>query len=562
MKKNFAAILASIMIASSLTITSCDSTVDSKETTKDGSVATVDETLEEATETTKVTESETTGATLEDSSSEESLPEESKEPVYTPVDESIKTYFDNLIIPETTQSANKFLRLKDESITEYVPGTNKGAIFPYHATSGLGINIEWGDLINFDLYGFVDSTGTIVCDPKYDSVTSDVYDEAYIAFYKDGNQNYFSIIDKFGTYIVDIPYDDYMLGVNSVFVFDKNSCTVKVYDLKGNLLCETAKIRNDIVESIMCNDEEMEESFFFWNGLTVQSTENYMIDLMTGNVIDLPCDDWDYFWSWAGPDNTLEIIYSPLHSAIKEGEEFIDSKKLIYSSVAGVIYDDDQRIGDTFTREIFEASKDYYAIVETDAENYTKLVKIIDGAGEVIKEQEIVFSPGCMSDVWFTEKGMLYKDYDNAHVVFTSYFDEEGAYSDKTEIVYGVLLESNDKYFMTADFDYKQHYVYDYDLNLVSISEGYQVYCKDDEDFYIADSSLGEIHRGSNDVTTSVDLSNYWAIIACDGYYMIKSYDEDYEPINILYNPEGEIVFWYKALNCDFENDIAEYYWE
>lgn len=571
MKKNFAAILASLMIASTLTLASCDSgTVDPKDTkdssetkstevnadetnaTEDSKSDKTDTESPDDTDTTEDITDEPTEATAEEPVSAPEIVE-TEEPIYTPVDDSIKTYFDNLVIPEATQSENKYLRLTDEPITEFVPGSNTGAVFPYVGASGYSSVMYWDEYLSFDLYGLVDSTGTIVCDPKYESVMYDRFEESYLAFYKVGTQDYVSFIDKLGTYCVDVPFDDYSLTNHGMYVFDKKSGTVKFYDCEGNLISETAKLKDDYIKSIF-ETEEYDEDFYHWEGFYASRTsDNKLINLMNGSLVDLPYDKWEYFWIWNGPANTLVIDYYPKQSSQdNEESDYSTNKRMLYSYENGILYDDDVS-KDGFIREIWTELDDYYAVIETDYKKNTKTVKIMDCTGSIVVEKEFSSENDCLGDVWFTEKGLMYRDYEKERIVFVNYLDGDTIYYEDTTAMDNILEQSNDKYFAVSNYSYTRIYVYDYDMNLVCESLGYLNYNVDNNDFYIVDTIYNEIVRASDSVATPIDLYDYVGLISCDGYHMVRFADKDYHTINILYNPEGEEVFSYTALDCDLD---------
>lgn len=601
MKKNFAAILASIIVASSLAMSSCDSgNSDSKETKEDNTVATnitseteesaakkeeatteVDATQNEkveateeveapeVTETTEMTEAiESTEAAespddVEPTESTEPIestelteptePTEPKEPVYIPTDDSIKTYFDNLDLPSkgdsnsnsdsSNKNPNMFKRLRENTIYLYEPGTNNGAIFPYIGSVAAANVVDYTDLFNEAiLYGLVDETGTIVCDPVFSSV-EDTKCGVYVCAYMEGGQKHVCLISKMGDYLVDIPYEQYKLLDNELYVFDSATHTVKTYDFQGNVIKESAKLEGDVLEAFL------DPSFlgkYCWLGFAFAGET--MSGAFSGSVYDLTGNPigGDTLWYGHGRPSIQQNIRFEVVSDMS-----FDNRTVIYNPDLGIIYDDLDSDDSITYREFHEINNQYYVIDERLYEDGKDLerVTILDDKGDLVSELEFTTEGGCLGSLWFTTNEIIYENRDMDQLDAYTYSGEFIKSYDWDGWSSGTLAASNEDYFVICNWTGLDPAVYDYDFNLIYNSSGSVI--EVDGDLYLANSSLDEFTRCSDGTVTEIDNPNWYTLpIISNGCYMVCFRDESQDFCNVLYNSEGEVVFRYNTIDC------------
>ncbi len=144
-----------------------------------------------------------------------------------------------------TVRAEKYVKLKDGYIGEYVPGTSKGAIYPYMISAREVRSEEWGEKESITRYGLVDETGTIVSDYGYRSVKDfgDYYrcdDETGGGVYilKNGKLS-LRYYDRYSTYKTAFYiYGDYAYYFWWFFKDSVQHVYAYKYDINGNLISE------------------------------------------------------------------------------------------------------------------------------------------------------------------------------------------------------------------------------------------------------------------------------------------------------------------------------------
>lgn len=569
MKKEFAAILASLIVASSLV--GCNEANESKET-KDTTVAT-EETTTEATKseetelTTETTVTESTEATTEttveetDETTIEATTEATENTEVTDETDStqapeesdsnleIKTYFDRLEIPnnESTdgdKEPNLFKRLRDSAIYLYEPGTSNGAVFPYYGAMSCADDIDYDDLtLQSPSYGLVDETGTIVCDPVY-SQFFDIGDN-YLALFLEDNQKYLSVIDNMGEFVVNIPYTKYTVFGDYIYVYDSKSQTIKSYDSEGKLILESVKLDDDVID-IFTGVGSLDN--WFWCGfLLVTNAYDYdspMINLLTGaevEIPDVPEGSTRSFWSSASQN--IRICYYDLY------------RNVIYNPEVGIICDaspDPSHYYADYAPKIQEVNNEFYVIVTED--NEIQNIQVLDTYGKELSSLEFDYSGGCLGNVYGTAKGLLYenKSNDENQFEFYSYSGELISSYETGNIGGGVLLGSNDEYIVFGDYNYSHSVVVDYNLNEVFSSYGRPEFSNDEIYFCFYGDDMTRMSDGK---VTNIDNPVESAPYIGNGNYMVLYSSDSNDYCSSLYNSEGEVIFHYTALDC---TDFAE----
>ena len=122
-----------------------------------------------------------------------------------------------------------YTRLKDELITDFIPSSDYGRIYPF---AGAAKMAEWGSASSTK--GFFDQSGRIVCDAVYDYVYK-ISDKTYVVKqYIKGDSEYpeerLGFVSTDGKYYTGVKYYSYIsLGNDKYLLAEKTSDGFKVY---------------------------------------------------------------------------------------------------------------------------------------------------------------------------------------------------------------------------------------------------------------------------------------------------------------------------------------------
>ena len=281
MKRNSLKVL-SLLLMSCMIMSSCSSSkrrdikVRNKQATDPTEETVVDETTDETDETF-----------------------EPQSPAVTtiPADAPVAVDWDNYQAPEKKQ--DKYTRISDDPITDFVPSDEYGMIYPFLASRGNSAYVDEYETgmsyHGFESYGLCDKEGRIVCDPVFSNAY--VINDSIILVYKnDGEKDKYGFISIDGSKYTGLIYDHiyYLDGENmcalangriSVIDPDLNVLTDKPFNIdlyNSDDLKEMAEeygieLEKENISIIRFYDES--HFLFYYLG------ETFLADLDTGNMV-------------------------------------------------------------------------------------------------------------------------------------------------------------------------------------------------------------------------------------------------------------------------------------
>ena len=255
-----------------------------------------------------------------------------------PADAPVAVDWDNYQAPEKKQ--DKYTRISDDPITDFVPSGEYGMIYPFLASRGNSAYVdEYETGISyhgFESYGLCDKEGRIVCDPVFSNAY--VINDSIILVYKnDGEKDKYGFISIDGSKYTGLIYDHiyYLDGENmcalangriSVIDPDLNVLTDKPFNIdlyNSDDLKEMAEeygieLEKENISIIRFYDES--HFLFDYYG------ETFIADLDTGNMVNC-------YWAYYEGNVIVLGDYEAFYLADIEGNPISDDYlRLVYMS--------------------------------------------------------------------------------------------------------------------------------------------------------------------------------------------------------------------------------------
>ena len=361
----------------------------------------------EETEATETTTSETNAAETTETT-EASAP---------PADAQIVVDWDNY------QSAkpkveNVYTRLSEDSITEFKPSSDYGAVFPYMATYSNGPEFEGdGEYSHqrFCSYGLCDSKGRIICDPVFTEIaTIGVHIYEVCIGYEPDRQ--IGLIDVTGSKFTGMKY--YNIDILSDKIICRSKGEITIYDTELNVIDKKPfKIDLDELSKLA--------------GYEVKESETYITDLI-GDDLCLVSSEWS-------PLYEMEISTGKILG--KHGDDFLNAEVSLYCDYDHQRFyltdkENGGRISDVYTGFIYNTELPIFCDKFGNYFGYDK-------KGNLVKEFGTLRDPYCETyDGYFL---LWQTSYPFECTLYDMDYNEIGTYKNPEE-VYAYSWERSDIY--------------------------------------------------------------------------------------------------------------------
>ena len=428
---------------------------------------------------------------------------------------------------EVKKEDEVFTRLKEEKITEFAPSSDYGAVIPF-----LGVDNELHWCEGQKLYGLMDQSGRIICDP--------VFDDAY--YLEDGSlcvvqyvinsesdlpDTRIGLISKDGSYYTGLVYDGRTISGGGFYTIEKNGITLYKYDPSTGKVGSGKLLKMGDVRKMYCfegivNDRYVECFDYF-------DDYSWIYDGTTGKDI-LPSiksryDDWSIYGNFIlghevnASGKETKKIYSFDGKALSDDcylsaiDLYIDQ----YTILARTESKDDNTTNDTDHYDYFDLV-DKYGKVITSIENkghsvseihcmnetliviYPKSVELYDFAGNLLKTVELDWPETLYTPSYPMGDGNVeLKPEKEPLILYTSYFKtnlynlESGASAEFSQQYYVEVVGDNILLTSGTDENTGWKLLKCSDFSLIAEGEGYIAATKDyaDGKFYLI-NNFGE----------------------------------------------------------------------
>lgn len=499
------------------------------ESEEETSVTTIEETTEES-ETTVV---ETEPVVVEETVN---MYEEGEEPV--------KTYFDKIDTGADSSSSDvlTYKRLSDDPITEFVPSTNNGPVFGFVGTSTDYIsNDEFEEHFRFYIYGLVDSTGTIVCDPIYSVISNNFFKDGYYTERKVDGILYAGYISFDGSVKFEIPCYYTYFSSDTVFFYNCETNRIELYDRYGNYCGESMEVPSEYFEY----EEYFWKGVYFFTSYVESECEVYCA--LTGEFIGI-----SDLYIWRQQPGLFDDLI------VVNGSYKTDSTYSVYDPTLGLL------TSQTY-KEITVVDDCYFC------ENTDGSVDILSNTGDLLNKLEYDSYSIIGDYVGYADYGICgYKilGFKNSEKGKVYLCNGNGSLIGEFEVSRDIQSSAryfsySDKYFSYYDFETGNNYVFDYEMNEYEVPNKncYILFDLNGEAYYSTydDNSLVRCSTG----TTILELGRSEEDIYCvfnviDDYVFVEEthYGEDYYIVSKIYNSSGELIFQYIPYYEKFGNEF------
>ncbi|MCR5805287.1 MAG: hypothetical protein K6G47_13620 [Clostridia bacterium] len=389
----------SLLLLSSLILSSCQSSkkTDIKVRTKDKVSEETDEPDGTETETTDDTEPRV--VTIESN-------------LYSDAEAPIVVDWDNYQKAETKE--NVFERKSEDYISEFVPSSDYGAVFPYQATYstvGVAEYEDNSDYHAYESYGLVDSEGRIICDPIFSNAYVSYNGMIFVATGY-GEDSKVGFITADGTQFTGVKYDSYGSVYSQDYFYAYGNGKVTIFNPDMSVYLE----KSFNVDFSSIDDEQVLEEIESMKeyGYEIEPEDVYVSDVLDNSHLII--EFWGYYFVL--DLNTGKLIRT---------ETVCSYSGVLVGSKDGVYYlmdKDGNQISDTYINTVYGS---IFPILVDNEGNYCGL----DSEGNIVRDL------GKHSYLEYLTLGdyMLIKIENNEWTMFDKDFNDIGVFK-SSEAVY------------------------------------------------------------------------------------------------------------------------------